>query len=185
MPRTLLLLVALAGTAAIGTATAQQGTVDRLTVRVRSGEDDLRKGSQLRVWLLLRNGDALYPVPVRDATFYRPWPVNCSRSGYCSTIPSKTSRSYEVTLERAVLRAEIDRVVLGFNGGRETIFDTPDNWDLAELEVRARMNRANGRQEVVTLVRRQGSLLYRFRDSETHEWPVSDTTRARVRVTTP
>ncbi|MEZ4413884.1 MAG: hypothetical protein R2910_12925 [Gemmatimonadales bacterium] len=157
---------------------AQQHMVDRLSVRVRSGADDLRKGSKLRVWLLLRNGDVLNRSPVPSKKISAPLPLNCRTDGYCATVPSYTSRSYELVLDRQVPRSEIDRVVLSFQGGKESVFDSPDNWDLAELEVRARVRQPDGRQEMVTLVRLNGSPLYRFRDNESHEWPV---TRATVR----
>lgn len=164
--------------AAAGRPQAQQDIVDRLTVRVRSGADDLRKGSALRVWILLRNGHRVNRSPVASEKIGSPLPLNCRPDGYCATIPSSTSRSYEVVLEREVLRSDIDRVVLSLQGGRESVFDSPDNWDLTELEVRARVRQCDGRQEMVTLVRLTGSPLYRLRDQESHEWPVR---RATVR----
>ncbi len=159
-----------------GPVKAQQNMVDRLSIRVRSGADDLRKGSKLRVWLLLRNGDVVNRSPVASKKIGAPLPLNCRADGYCYTISSQTSRSYEMFLEREVPRSDIDRVVLSFQSGQESVFDSPDNWDLAELEVRARVRHSDGRQEMVTLVRLTGSPLYRFRNQESHEWPVTRVT---------
>ena len=159
-----------------GPVRAQQNMVDRLSIRVRSGADDLRKGSELRVWLLLPNGEVVNRSPLAHSKVAAPQPLNCRADGHCATIPTGMSRSYELVLDRQVPRFDIDRVVLSFRGGKESMFDTPDNWDLAELEVRARVRRPDGRQEMVTLLRVTGSPLYRFRGQESHEWPVTRST---------
>ncbi len=132
---------------------------------VRSGEDDLRRNSYLTVAFVRRDGTLVQePQHTRTRLF---------QSGvgqHLRATQGLDSRFVQDWGGRDLVRGGIERIRFSFTSGKTSDFDSPDNWDMVELIVRAQLQQLDGSRKEVTLVERRDRLIHRFRDKD--EWEV-------------
>ncbi len=149
---------------------ASDAVIERLDITVRTGDDDLRRDSRFLIELRSNDGE-------EDATSY----LNCDqRRGRlnCLSIPAHARREYSWPMARAVPVSGVAFIRVYFSTGKPSPFDSDDNWDLAEFQVRAVVRNARGDRRTVTLVHRtqsRGNLVHRFKGDDSWQVPVEVT----------
>ena len=122
-----------------------------LSFSVRSGRDDLRKGSQLAATLA---GGEIQPAEGRRYDLF-------------SEVPRDQRRTMKVDV---LLRPEVRRIKLYFHGGRDRKTDTRDYWHMNELTVRAIVRDVDGVSREATLVNLSRDPIHTFQPGD--EWEV-------------
>lgn len=131
---------------------------------VRSGEDDLRRNSRIKVEF----------IPDGEAGGWNAYPL------FWAGVGKHVRSSEHVVFDRDtssirygqyLTERGIKRIKVTFNGGSAGPFDTADNWDMNEMTVRAHLVEVDGRFRELTLVDLRGNPVHRFRDKD--EWEVN------------
>lgn len=169
------------GGAGSGRSEPFAGAITKLRITVVTGGDDLRDNSQLRAFLVTREGKRIESIP-----------LNCDKHNAfrCAGIPDGTRRIFEWNLvgdevadtrpqEQKVQNlmigpvfvspAEVRRFGLSFQSNTGG-FQTGDNWNLDKLEVEYVVTVGSGQSPAGTFLmfKGSGSPLYRFKTGE--EW---------------
>jgi hypothetical protein len=131
----------------------------RLDVSARSGDDDLRQGSRLTATIAARNGpEVVQPVFGRLAS-----------NAYDTARIALTGAAALDALATGASVDGIDRITLTFRSGGGGPLDSPDNWDMRELQIKAVMQDLDGGIRTIALRddRPRTAVVKRFSDGDT------------------
>jgi len=154
------------------------GRITKLRITVVTGSDDLRSNSELRAFLITRNG-----------TRYESPPLNCENGDLsrCEGISDGTRRTFEWELadesfsektqnytpsakpDITIFPADVRRFGLAFHSHNSGL-QTGDNWNLDKLEVEYVVGAGGKASPAGTFLmyKNSGTPLYRFKTKE--EW---------------
>jgi len=144
---------------------SKAGLITLLRISVFTGDDDLRKGSQLRAFLVVRGGGTLESPPL-NCLFpsCKIYPDDEGAEGFANG----TTKTFEWAV--SVLPSEVYRFGLLFTSGKTNDFETPDNWNLNKVIVEYVVPLGSDQSPAGTFLMYTGSgkPLYRFKDRD--EW---------------
>ncbi len=128
----------------------------RINFAARSGDDDLRENSELAAEFTASGGGS------RRFDIFHKIPSHA----YARGLVDFWDR-HAVNFAAQLSIDSIETMTLVFKSGRSGDFDTQDNWDMVELEVRAIVEDVDGRfQEKTVYSRSQNSPIRRFSDGD-------------------
>lgn len=144
------------------------GAIRLIRIIATTGSDDLRRDSELRAFLLLKDGRRIESLA-----------LNCRKvreETVCPSFPNGSRRTLEWRLDPPappVSASDIHRFGLSFKSGRSGPFDTGDNWNLNRLEVEYVVTSADPTRGITAgtfpLLKLTEQRVHRFKTNETWE----------------
>lgn len=150
------------------TSSWSDAIVQQVRFVFRTGSDDLRGGSYLTPFFVLRDGRRLEQHRIN--CLHNQNGVFCRRN-----FAEGTEHAFTWGGWNGPAVGDLVRMGIQFQSGRPSAFDTPDNWNLRALEVQVTGRMPDGSVDTRVLYSGAGTPLHRFRGSS--QWETADLRR--------